>query len=390
MSMERLCGSRQTRIFLGGLLWLAFLLLSGCASQAALPHAHEIEHMLLIQALGVDVGTAGVDGVAVAASSGARPTAGDSPGQSPVVLSAQANTVSAACAEMQTFGRDDVFYGDVEQLLVGEDQALRGLDGILEHMARDQELRLEAQAWVVRGASASDALFAAAEGGGAAGRLSALQNDDKLFAYAVPRTAREALVDLLDNGCTFLPALALEPARPGDGAEGERELVQAGYALFRDGALCGWAEGEAAWGMDLLLGEGAGEVLELVTPGQDRVALKISGVRTRLEPVFDGDRLTGLRVSCGLQADVMEFRGTGNLNDDTRSWLSEELGRVAQRRLRAALEAMQTRNADVLHLKGRAALAAPWAQSALEEQWKAAFAELEVAVEAEGRVARRS
>mgnify|MGYP000694801837 CR=1 FL=1 len=103
------------------LLCAALLPLSGCSrAEAALPYAHEIEDTVLMGALGVDLKEGAPGRVAVTVSSGGRSGAGDSPGQSPVVLSAQAETVSAACAEMQTFGSDFVFFGDVEHVLVGE------------------------------------------------------------------------------------------------------------------------------------------------------------------------------------------------------------------------------------------------------------------------------
>lgn len=364
------------------------LALAGC-SWVSLPRAHEIERTVLMQALGVDVGTESVDGVAVTASSGARTGAGDSPGAAPVVLSAQADTVTAACTEMQTYGTDYVFYGDVEHVLVGEGQAQRGVKPLLEHMARDPELRLEAQVWCVKSATAADVLFTSAGDGGAAERLAAVEADDKLLSASVPRTARETLVDLERNGCTFLPAVGLVPARPGDGTEGEMAVDPAGYALFRDGALAGWAEGEAAKGIDLLLGRGAPDILELVTPDCARTALRLTGERVSIAPVFSGDTLTGLRVECSLESEAAELRGPGNLNGETRAWLEAELSRVTARRLQAALALLQSLDADCLGLGARAALAAPWRKMALEQQWDNRFSELEVQIEAAGQVARK-
>ena len=91
--------------------------LTGCAPLDALPYAYEIEDTVLLRTLGVDVATQRLDGVAVTASSGERPAVGDSPGQAGVVLSAQADTVSAARTMMQSYGKDELFFGDVEQVV---------------------------------------------------------------------------------------------------------------------------------------------------------------------------------------------------------------------------------------------------------------------------------
>ena len=122
------------------------LALTGCS---ALPYAHEIDQTVLMEVLGVDAGPG--EAVAITAASAGRGGTGESPGQDPLVLSAQAGTITAACAQMQTCGEQYVFYGDVEQVLVGEAAARRGLENLLGQMARDPNLRLEANLWVVKG-----------------------------------------------------------------------------------------------------------------------------------------------------------------------------------------------------------------------------------------------
>ena len=74
-------------------------LLTGCS---ALPYAHQIDKTVLMEVLGVDAGVG--ETVTVTAASGAR-----SGEQDPLVLSAQAGTISAACADMGQRGEDFVF-----------------------------------------------------------------------------------------------------------------------------------------------------------------------------------------------------------------------------------------------------------------------------------------
>ena len=358
--------------------------LTGCAP---LPYAYEIEDTVLLRTLGVDVATQRLDGVAVTASSGERPAVGDSPGQAGVVLSAQADTVSAARTMMQSYGKDELFFGDVEQVVVGEGLAQRGLDDLLALMARDPELRLEARLWVVRGGSASDVLFGGEESGGVDDRLDAMESNADQGAATLPRTAREALVDLARSGTTFLPALAQGPSRPGDGAEGDTTVSTAGYALFRDGALCGWAAGEEAHGIHLLLGRADGGLLECAAPDGARVALLLTGVRTGYTPIFRGGALAGLEVKCKVEARLAEVRGGDALSREELAWLEAETARLCRTRMETALSHSRALEADYLNLRQRAALSAPWRKDELEQDWEEGFPGLAFTVNVQVKVA---
>ena len=361
--------------------------LAGSAPLDALPYAYEIEDTVLLRTLGVDVGTQSLDGVGVTASSGERPAVGDSPGQAGVVLSAQADTVSAARTMMQSYGKDELFFGDVEQVVVGEGLAQRGLDDLLALMARDPELRLEARLWVVRGGSASDVLFGGEESGGVDDRLDAMESNADQGAATLPRTAREALVDLARSGTTFLPALAQGPSRPGDGAEGDTTVSTAGYALFRDGALCGWAAGEEAHGIHLLLGRADGGLLECAAPDGARVALLLTGVRTGYTPIFRGGALAGLEVKCKVEARLAEVRGGDALSREELAWLEAETARLCRTRMETALSHSRALGADYLNLRQRAALSAPWRKDELEQDWEEDFPGLTFTVNVQVKVA---
>ena len=360
------------------------LALTGCS---ALPYAHEIDQTVLMEVLGVDAGPG--EAVAITAASAGRGGTGESPGQDPLVLSAQAGTITAACAQMQTCGEQYVFYGDVEQVLVGEAAARRGLENLLGQMARDPNLRLEANLWVVKGGEAADPLLDAAGEGGAPGRLAALAQDAELLGGPLAKTAREVLAELLENGCALLPALERRAAEEGEGTQREDTLAAAGYAVLRDGALLAFTQGQETLGASLLLGWGHGGLLAFSDGAGGTVTLRLTGVRTTLEPSFDGGRLAGLTVTCRLETQAAEFQGwNSRLSETGRLALEEALEARAEGAMEEALALFQELDADCLRLGARAALAAPWRKDALEEQWAAAFPTLDIALEVEGRVAR--
>ncbi len=381
------------------------ILLTGCSALPyahqidALPYAHQIDRTALMEVLGVDAAEEGL--VTVTAASGPRPE-----DQEPLVLSAQAETLSAACADMGRSGEDYVFFGDVEQVLVGEEEATSGLEPLLTHMARDPELRLEAELWVVKGAPASSLLLEPVEGESLPDRLSALSRNAQLLGGPRPQMARGALTDLLENGDTLLPALerredgagndllengdTLLPAleRREDGA-GNSVLAGAGYAVVRDGALRGYLGEEAAFGADLLRGLGEGQVLELPGPGLGSSALKLTGIETSFRTAFQGERLTGLRVACTLETQAAERTdGVPGLGEEDRRTLEAELARQATAAIAAAMAGFRALDADAIHLLDRVALAVPWKTARLEAQWEEVFPRLEVSIQVEATVAR--
>ena len=330
---------RITALLLAG---LAALTLTGCRrGPGLLPYAREIEDMELMQTLGVD--RAGEGQVEVTASSGS----GDPAEGAATVVSGQAGTISAAVLGMQGEGSSYLYFGHVGQLLLGEEPAL-------DYILRDVETRLDTALYLVRGGTAGKAITAAGEDGSAADRLEALAEDAGLLAGSMPRTVKDALSDLYAQGATFLPAV-----------EADEALTAAGYGILKGDSLAGWAEGDAALGVNLVLGQVDADMVELPLDGGGVAALRVVGARTSVRPVMDGGALTGLSLTCTLDANMAE----GNLDlrtEEVHASLETALAQVEEARIRSALELAQELDADYLGLLRRAALARPWHKEALE------------------------
>ena len=337
---------RITALLLAG---LAALTLTGCRrGPGLLPYAREIEDMELMQTLGVD--RAGEGQVEVTASSGS----GDPAEGAATVVSGQAGTISAAVLGMQGEGSSYLYFGHVGPLLLGEGLARQGVEPALDYILRDVETRLDTALYLVRGGTAGKAITAAGEDGSAADRLEALAEDAGLLAGSMPRTVKDALSDLYAQGATFLPAVKADEA-----------LTAAGYGILKGDRLAGWAEGDAALGVNLVLGQVDADVVELPLDGGGVAALRVVGARTSVRPVMDGGALTGLSLTCTLDANMAE----GNLDlrtEEVHASLETALAQVEEARIRSALELAQELDADYLGLLRRAALARPWHKEALE------------------------
>lgn len=382
--MGRLTGKRS------GPLLAAILLvaLSGCKNADVLPHAQEVENMALMRVMGVD---AAEEGVVVTASSGTQSKGAQKGEESPLVLRRNAGTVSGACLSMQADGTAEVFYGHVGELLLGEKLARRGIGDILDYVERDIEMRLDTELYVVKQGTASQAIFAATtEKSSAVERLEAMEEDAGLMASSMPRSVKDVMGDLARNGASFVPAIVLEPKREGDGGEGKDGTLNAkGYAVFRGGTLVGWAEGQAAMGVNLLLGQVEADVLEVSLPGGGQAALRVVEAKTGVEPVFRAGRLAELIIRCRVEANLAQApEGLDLTGEALRDRLTAALAEREQARVRAALELAQDLDADFLGLERRAGLAQPWNWADIQEQWAEKFAVLPITVQVEASLQR--
>ncbi|MCI7474406.1 MAG: spore gernimation protein GerC [Clostridiales bacterium] len=326
------------------LVLLLMLLLTGCRRYSGfLPYAREIEDMELIRTLGVD--TAGDAGVAITASGGTSQ-------EETEVVAGEAGTISAAVLELQGEGSSYLYFGHVTQLLLGEGLAQRGVVPSLDYVLRDVEMRLETALYVVRNGTAGQAIEAAAADGSATDRLEALAADAALTANSMPRTVKDVLAELDRQGASFLPAVLAD-----DG------LTAAGYGILKDGVLAGWAEEDAALGVNLIFGKVDADVVEVQAPDGTAAALRVVGAAASVRPIWQRDTLAGLKVHCKVDANLAE--GSAMPDQAMLDALEVELARVEAERMARALELSRALDADYLGLRQSAAFAVPWHKEVL-------------------------
>lgn len=342
------------------LLAALVLLLTGCSG---LPYPREMGDMALLRTMGVDLGE---EGLSVTVSTGPRAKGLQGEGESALVLSAQGESLSDAALTLQSLSDSYVFFGYVDQLLLGEELAGAGVTQVLDYFARDVELGLGAQLWVVRDASAQQAVEAGGDQG-VEGRLSTLRLDGEMGIAALARTAGEVYTDLLEQGSAYLPAL--QP-----GAEEQAVLLEAGYAVLKGDTLVGFLDGEAARGLELLVGKPSSDIIPVELEGET-VYVRITGGDTTCRLETEGGQVTGLTVACRVTAQLAEYRTQPNRNQ--LQTVEEELTRVETERMTRALTQLRAWGADCAGLGVRSALSAPEAWRQIEEDWEEWFARLE-------------
>ena len=355
-------------------IWICALL-TGC--RGGLPYAREMGDTALLRTMGLDrVGT----GVELTVS-----TAGRSGGEEALVMSAVGESIPAAALAVQSLGDRYAYYGYVDQLLLGEELAAEGIEAVIDHLAREAELGLGVQLWVVRGATAGQAMKTAG-GKGVPERLVQLNTDRQLGAANMTCTAAELMTVLAREGSTCLPALEWVEAREGDGGEGVGMLASNGYAVIRQGKLVCWIEREAARGVELLEEQAFGHIEDLTLEDGAKVSLEVENVSATVRPVFRNEELTGIEVVCRISARAAQ---TGRrLNEEDMEQLQFHLELLEGERIVQAIEQGQYWDADYLELKRKVQMACPHKKAALEEQWERMFRTLNIQAEVHAEVER--
>ena len=348
-------------------------LLTGCRGDV--PYAREMGDMALLRAMGLDAGKPGVE-LTVS-------TAGRMGGEEALVLSAQGESISAAALAVQSLGDRYVYYGYVDQLLLGEELAAAGVQDVMDYLARESELGLGTQLWVVRGSTATQAIKTAGNRG-IPQRLGQLNIDSKLGAAGITRTATELMSVLARQGSIGLPVLEWVAPREGDGGEGDGMLMPNGYGVMRQGKLVCWVEREAARGVELMEGRVFGHIEDLRLEDGAMVSLAAEDARTTARPVFRGEELIGVEIVCCLAARVVQ--ASRPLQEEELEQLRFRLELLEGERIVQAVELGQYWDADYLDLKRKLQLASPYRKADVEEQWEGAFRGLDIRADVRAEV----
>ena len=342
------------------------LLLTGCSH---LPVAREMDDMALLRTMGVDVAP---EGVAVTGSTGPRARGLQGEGEPALTLEADRESLSAACLAMQGQSDSFVFFGYVDQLLIGEELAKEGIQPVLDYFARDTELGLGAQLWLIRGTSAREAV-SAGEDAGVDRRLESLQHDSKMGIAPHARTAGELYTDLLELGSAYAPALV--PIE-----DGTAILTEQGYGVLNDGKLAGFLDGDAARGLDLLAGGPCAEILEAELEDQ-AVSVKVTSSHTKSRLEFQGNTPITLNLTCKIETRLSEYGS--RLTAEELNQLQMQLEAQERAKLEVALARLRELQSDCVALGARAAITHPAQWQSIQADWPDWFSQVPIELHVE-------
>ena len=339
--------------------------LSGCGVGGSVyANYRELDQLRLIRALGYDSGGAGV---ALSASTGKQGEDGK-----PLLLCRGGESILQAMDSLQAYSTEGrLFFSHVRQIVVGREAAERGLGPLLDFAERDVRTRLDTELFVLsEGTAASLVMNPGGDSYDAAELLSSVRQDASLRAVSRVSTFRETALALSEYGAALV--CLLQPV-PTEGSVRLEEpgltAVPIGYAILKDGYLCGVLESRMAEAASLLLNYPGAVVRELPCPG-GTVTLRVTGEGAELKPNWQKDAPGPLEVTLRVRAAVAETEASPDGFPLPRpEALARALEEALAENLRDVLALSRSLNADFLALAKPLRAADPARFAALPPDW---------------------
>ena len=257
--------------------------LGGCGLRE---QAREVDELLVVQTMGCDPDPRGVL-LSLSSAAGATP---DSP---PVRLQSAGTSITTALEQVRAgANEEELFCAHIGHLLIGEEAARQGIRPVLDYVCRSGDLRLSVPLYILRDRAAQEAVLGVGdESFGICDALDSVDADLRPRGDGHVATAADILGDLERFGSALVCAVSLQPSAEEDQSAGAKEqpktVIPDGYAVLKDGALCGFLDREQAVGVGFLTGNTGLCELTVTDQAGLPVTLTLTGGRSMLEPRWE-------------------------------------------------------------------------------------------------------
>ncbi len=350
------------------------LCLAGCGSGSMRTDRTDIERLMLIQTMGLDRKGEGVE---MSVSSGLGPE--DRPA---LVMTAAASGMEAAIQRLQAYSPENqLFYGHVQYLLLGEEAAKEDLQAILAWVDRSPVMRMGTAMLIVKGSAVEAVEAASGEATDITARLASLERGQRARGQDI-HSLRE-VAGALANGQGAL-CLAVETTDAEDEVLTQDKqaaaVVPVGCAVLGPDGLVDFLTPEQSLGAELLTGRPVGTLVSV-----DGAALELLSCETEVSGRFDENgALTGLAADCTVRAGLLEKPLD---HDESSQDLDGALAQAVRGWIAGAVEKAQTLGCDFLDLR-TAAMDGGSDRALRMEAWPEIFPALPVTVTVNAAVDR--
>lgn len=347
------------------LLFLALVFLSSCGK--SLPQAQEMGNMALLRSFAVDLGENGTDWK-VTASTGKQANGLAGNQEPPTILQGESATIQGACDKINGFSQHYVFYGYVDQLILGESLAEEGILKPLEYFTTNPQLSLGTGIWLSLGEGA-DILFQNPEEG-ASQHLYTINQESDLGLGGITRKAGEVLAEMKTNQATYVPVLQ---------ADEQGALREGGYGIVSQDKLVALLQGDLAKGLALL--ECHDQLLELEFEG-GAYALSLSQIKDKITASWAGNldtQLLSFQIHLDMEGKWLEYPKIPSPEEEKA--LVEALEAELKNLALETIWKLQDIKTDPLNFQGKISLSYPQHRMYLRDNWENLFAEVYVDVE---------
>ncbi len=362
------------------ILIIIFLpLLCGCGSIYS--NYREIENLLVVRTVGFDREDGGTR---FSLASSAKDDG------APIRMATGGSSLTNAMERIRNYSsHEDIFYPHVEQILLGESAARVGVEDYLSFFCRSQQLRIDIPLYIVKGGTAEQAILDT--GNEERGISEILRTEQSRLAVSGDSrtySTADIYIALARSGAALTCAIKCEQSA--EAAKDGDEMLTAiadGYAVIRDGKLCGYIGQELSPAVGIVSGSMGISDMLVSGPDGEAVTLELNHCRCKITPVWDGGRLLGFDFRIKISASINESERPLDLSDSRQNAeLCEVLNGQVTELVQELLELSQTMHADFLGLNYIAELHSPRKYAALSADFPALLPELEMRVSVTSRI----
>lgn len=349
------------------LIFIALIFLSACSvEETLLPVPQEMGNMALLRTFSADTGEESLWKVTVSTGKQAKGLQGEQ--EAPLVLSGESASLVGACRQLDGLTDHSIFYGYIDQLILGMDVGVGGISHVLEYFTSQSDLSLGTGIWL--SSTTGEALISATAEEGTQEYLGTMISESKLGNLGVTRKVGEVLTDIHEINATYIPIL---------GVNSQGGLEEEGYALLRGDSYVSSLRGQDAMGLNLLLGQN--QLLE-VQQNHGVYAMNLSQISTSYEGEWeqeDDQQLKSVVICLEIRGKLLEYpqRPEEEELKILRIQAEEEVARICQ----STLDILQKHQTDVLYLSGHLGLSHPMRWTWLHNHWEEIFSQVEIIVE---------
>lgn len=285
--------------------------LSGCSNPFV--EYREIEHLLVIQTMGIDAENGRVR-LSLASSS-------DISDGVPKRLMASGSSVTMAMERIYDYSyEEELFCYHVRSVLIGEKAAEAGIEDYLAYICRSPIMRVDVPVYIVKGHDASSLI--ADVGDGSRGIAEVMQNISSRLSRRGSEqgfTSADVLRNLKRFGSSLICALDYSDSTESDSSGKElsgKTAAFSGYAVIRDGKLCKFIGEDEAAAAEIIMGRCGVYDIEVSDGLGAKVTLEINSGSADISPVWSpSGELQGISLHLDAQYSVLETNGRSDLEN---------------------------------------------------------------------------
>lgn len=308
------------------------------------------------------------------------------------IFTESGNTIFDILRNMHAFTDFDVFFGNLEFIIIGEEFARNGIDNSLDFLVRDHELRLTSNIMVSIGTTAKDFIETT-------DMTSAELTDklDSLFSStdALSQTKEVTVLDMtkmMDSDKTQIILPCVNKVNKSKKLEARNETGQEdanlnGYALFKRDKMVAIAMDKVARGINWLQNEIKSGIILAKDPDDELVSLEIIDSKLSIEPSFEDDISVTIKVK--FSTNIGEVLGDYDIfNEEDIDILIKKQEQAVKKEITDAMELMRFHKSDAVGIGDAFYHKDPKKWNEIKPDWCNIFAQIPYNIELTSRINR--